>query len=617
MKQSINKLKTHSLAHGKKLLKNKPKTKKAIVRAIRITEKITRMPILNRSRDYGVWIRKRAPTSEQLDVQRHESNMMPYTPLISIVTPAYNTPPKLLKACIESVIEQTYENWELIIVDDFSKNTKTRNTIRQYEQKDPRIKALYNSRNMHIADTTNRGIAASKGEYIGLLDHDDVLYPQALFSIVEILNKKKYEFIYSDEDKISENGKTRSNPFFKPDWSPDFLRSINYITHFAVLKKELIIKIGGPRAEYNGAQDWDLFLRATRQAKSIHHIQDILYGWRMTSNSTAQETEAKPYVVEAQRKALADDLKARGLKADVVQSRYVKDYWEVNYLVEGSPKVSIVIPSKNQHKIIKRCIDSILKKSTYKNYEILVVDTGSDDKEVINYYENLKKYKNIKIINYVEPKFSFANTSNYGAKEAKGKYLIMLNNDTEVITPNWIELMLGDAQRPEVGTVGARLYFPGNKTLQHAGVAIGLGGYAANILGGSEVERINSVQKLYADNKRNVSANTGACMMIRANLFAELKGFDNDFSVTYNDVDLGLRILEKGYLNVYNPAVELTHHESISLGNPEESKRDSTEFESAKKLLASRWSKFIKNDPYYNNNYSKDHADFTLGAYEK
>jgi len=617
LKQSIHRLKRAGITQSKKLIKKQPKIKKALIKSIRLTEKITRTTILGRSQSYQTWLKNHTPTTQQLESQRRASKSLKYKPLISIIVPTYNTPAKLLKACIESVVSQSYEKWEMIIIDDCSKTEKTREIIKAYQQEDSRIKSIFNDKNLHIAETTNKGINLAQGQYIGLLDHDDVLYPHALFSVAVALNEHKHDFIYSDEDKISENGKNRSNPFFKPDWSPDFLRSINYITHFAVLKKELITSIGGLRAEYDGAQDWDLFLRATMQAKSIHHVQDILYGWRMSSNSTAQDTGAKPYVVQAQKKALLADLKTRNIEAEVTRSRFIKDYWEVNYCLESSPKVSIVIPTKNQYKVISRCIESIFKKSTYRNYEVVIVDTGSDDKRIVDYYERLKKDKRVNILSFIEPKFSFANTANFGSSKASGEFLIMLNNDTEVITPNWIELMLGDAQRPEVGSVGARLYFPGNKILQHAGIGIGLGGYAANILGGSEAERLNSIQKLYADNKRNVAANTGACMMIRANLFSQLRGFDKDFSVTYNDVDLGLRILKKGYANIYNPAVELTHHESISLGNPDEIKRDSAEFSASKKLLAKRWPNYIKNDPYYNNNYSKNFSNFTINVYEK
>ena len=612
MKKTIHSLKNTGVSRAKAFLKNKPKTKKTIISAIRTTEKLTNVQILDRSRTYEAWLAKHTPTQDELAHQRVRSGKFKYQPLISVITPVYNTPTRLLKECIESVLGQTYANWELILVDDKSTHTAPAKIIAEYAKKDTRIKAIYNKKNLHISDATNKGIKVASGEYIALLDHDDVLYVHALYSVAEALQNKKHDFIYSDEDKLSANGKKRVNPFFKPDWSPDYLRSINYITHFTVINRTLITAVGGFRNKCSGAQDWDLFLRTTRQAKSIYHIQDVLYGWRMSNNSTAQATQAKPYVVKAQKIALQDDVKARGYTADVVQSRYIKDYWEVNYTVKGNPKVSIVIPTKNLYKVVKRCIDSIFEKTTYSNYEVVLVDTGSTDTDVLQWYKTIKINKKIHLYSLVEPKFSYANTCNFGASKATGEYLIMLNNDTEVITPNWIELMLCDAQRKEVGTVGAKLYFPGNVIIQHAGIGLGLGGYAANILGGSKEEGLNSTQILYLNNKRNVAANTAACIMVRKDIFDEVNGFNNEYSVTYNDVDLGLRILRKGFTNIYNPAVVLTHHESISLGLPEAKKRDSKEFIAGKNLLKKEWNSYIQHDPYLNINYSKDYANFTL-----
>lgn len=609
MKKYFIKIRNVVFTQSKRFINKFPLLKKAIIKLIKTFETITGLKLIKDN--YELWLKNNTPTLEQLQEQGIHVKKFSYRPLISIVTPVFNTDPLLLGDCIESVLAQSYYNWELILVDDKSTNTEPKEIIQKYADTDDRVKAIFNKKNLHISGATNEGIKVAKGEYIALLDHDDILYPHALFSIVDSLKNNRHDFIYSDEDKLSEDGKVRSNPFFKPDWSPDFLRSVNYITHFTVIKKSLINKVGGFRSEFDGAQDWDLFLRTTRDAKSIYHIQDVLYGWRMSSNSTAQNTEAKPYVVDAQRKALKDDAKDRGLVATIEQSKYIKDYWSVNYKVKGSPLVSIIIPTKNQYHIVKRCIDSILDKSTYNHYEIILVDTGSTENDVINWYKKIKN-KKIKQLSFVEDKFSYANSCNYGASKASGEYLIMLNNDTEVITPNWIELMLGDAQRKEVGSVGALLLYPGYKYIQHAGIGVGLGRYAANIMSEVNFQNTGVMQSIYGKNKRNVACCTAACLMIKRDIFNQLNGFDNKFSVTYNDVDLGLRILEEGYTNIFNPYVVLVHYESLSLGRPKHKKRDSVEISKAKDLLRSKWRKYIHSDPYYNSNFSKDNADFTI-----
>lgn len=306
-----------------------------------------------------------------------------------------------------------------------------------------------------------------------------------------------------------------------------------------------------------------------------------------------------------------DDCKERGYKDFIIkQSEVVKDYWNIIYKPKNNPLISIVIPSKDQYKTVKRCIDSIFNKTTYSNYEIIIVDTGSTDLAVKNWYKVLSKNKIVKIVYWPEQPFSYARSCNEGAKQSKGEYLIMLNNDTEVITRNWIELMLGDTQREGIGSVGVKLFYPENKYIQHAGIGLGLGGYAANLLSGLDNGKLNSLQNLYGNNKRNVACSTAACLMLKKETFNNVGGFSEDFRITYNDVDLGLKILDSGLLNVYNPAVNLTHHESLTLGLPDENKRDSDEFIKAKKLLVKRWDKYIKKDPYLNENFSKDSASF-------
>lgn len=592
-------------------LNDKPRLRSAAKKTVRKVESVFRFNIIPNSDTYPKWLKNNTLSVEFLKKQAGEVTKLNKKPLITVITPVYNTDHKALKNCIDSVISQTYTNWELILVDDCSTDHKIKEILNTYIKKDERIKTIYNSNNLHISESTNIGVSKASGDYIALLDHDDIIYPNALYENALAINTSDPEFIYSDEDKVSENGKKRFDPFFKPDWSPDFLRSINYITHFAVIKKSLILKAGGFRKEYDGAQDWDLFLRTTRMTAKIYHISKVLYGWRVSATSTAKDVNSKPYVINAQKNALIDDAIARGFKdINLAQSKKVKDYWELTHKVAGKPLVSIVIPSKDQYEVAKRCIDSIINKSTYTNYEIIIVDTGSKDSAVLDWYKKLSKNKSIKIIDWPEQPFSYARACNEGAKHAKGDYLIMLNNDTEVITVNWIELMLGDAQRRGIGTVGARLYYPGNIYIQHAGIGLGLGGYAANLLSGINDKKLNSIQSLYANNKRNVACSTAACLMLSRKTYFKVGGFDESFRITYNDVDLGLKILNTGLLNIYNPLVELTHHESISLGRPDDSKRDSKEFIEAKNLLASRWNKYIRKDPYYNDNFLKDSASF-------
>jgi GT2 family glycosyltransferase len=538
-------------------------------------------------------------------------------PLISIVLPIYNTDHGYLHDCIDSVLSQIYENWELCIADDASTDKKVRDIIQEYAKKDKRIKYIFLKDNKHISGATNEAIALATGEFIALLDHDDVLWPNALYDVVKALNgDPSIDFLYTDEDKIFNSKADHVGPFFKPDWNPDFLHSVNYITHLAVARKSIIDKVGGLRSEYNGAQDWDLFLRLARNTKNIYHIPRIAYSWRIHDLSTAKSTESKPYVVEAQKRAIEDDLRAKGVKGSLVErDKKHKDYWNVTYPVNNNPLISIVIPSKNQYKIVKRCVDSIYRLTSYKNFEIVLVDTGSSDKRVTRLYQKLKKqHANFKLVNWPEQPFSYARSCNEGAKRAKGELLVMLNNDTEVVTKNWLELMAGDAQRQEVGAVGCLLFYPDRYHIQHAGVGVGLGGVAANSFSMMALHQpMSATQSLMINTKHNVTAVTAACMMIRKKTFEKVGGFDEDFRVTYNDVDLCLRIRELGYQNLYTPQVQLVHHESISIGRPKDvKKRDTDEFKQAKELFLKKWGKYVEHDPNINSNLNKDNAFYDI-----
>jgi GT2 family glycosyltransferase len=548
----------------------------------------------------------------------NEINSIKFQPLISIIVPTYNTNITFLREAIESVLSQIYKSWELIIIDDASPDDKVRDVITEYVAKDDRIKYKFLPKNKHISNATNEGIKIAKGEYISLFDHDDYLWPNALYEIVKALNSdKKIDFIYTDEDKIDENINNHFDPFFKPDFNFDMLRSMNYITHFTTIRKKVLDEFGYENGEYNGAQDWELFLRLTRNinVKNIHHIPKVLYSWRSHRESTAKSTGAKPYVVKVQHEVVVADLSSRNIKgAKIIFDDSTKPYFQIDYNSSRNPLVSIVIPNKNHHKVLERCIKSILKKTEYDNYEIIIVDTGSTDKEIANWYEDTQaKNSNIKVVNLGNQEFNFAEACNFGAENASGELLLMLNNDTEVISGNWLKRMAGYASLDGVGAVGCLLMYPDSKHIQHAGVAIGVGGCGSNMFTGWKVGTpLTLAQNVMLRSIHDVSAVTAACLMIRKSVFDKVGGFDKKFRINYNDVDLCLRLVRDGYRNVYLPNVKLLHHESFSRGLPGADNHDSEEFEAAQRLFYKRWSKYVKCDPDLNPNFSRKSANYEL-----
>lgn len=570
-------------------------------------------------RAYQKWLQTNFPDFIEIAKMRKQQESFEYQPKISILVPTYNTDHGFLRDCLDSVLGQVYENWELCVIDDASPDEGVREIIKEYAAHDPRIQYKFLGKNKHIAGATNEAIKLASGEFIALFDHDDLLWPNALFEVVKALNQDKtLDFIYTDEDKITEDRFEHLGPFFKPDWNPDFLHSVNYITHLSVVRTALLRELGGQRPAYNGAQDWDLILRVTSATDKIHHIPKVLYSWRIHSTSTAKSTDAKPYVVEAQRQAITDDLSRKGYAdARVEQDSKHRGYWRVSYPVRGNPLVSIVIPSKNQYKVVRRCIESIYENSSYENFEIILVDTGSTDQKVLDWYKKLiREHDNFQLIDWPEQPFSYARSCNEGARQAHGEILIMLNNDTEVITPDWIETMVGEAQRKEVGAVGALLFFPDKYHIQHAGVGVGLGGVAANSFAMLNPDQLlTQTQHLMINTRHNMTAVTAACLAVRKDVYDEVGGFDEKFRVTYNDVDLCLKIHEKGYRNVYTPYARLVHHESISVGLPEEvAKRDTKEFRAAKRLFLKRWAKYVQHDPGMNPNLSKENAFYDIAS---
>jgi glycosyltransferase involved in cell wall biosynthesis len=573
---------------------------------------------------YRKWILANKPSLELLDLQKKDSKTFKLKPKFSILVPVYNVPLDLLKECVESVISQSYQNWELCLADDCSTDKDLKPYLQELAKSDKRIKVKFRTRNGHISRATNSALELATGEFIALLDNDDILWPNALYEFAKRINQQPTtDFLYSDEDKVDETGKIHFYPFFKPDWNPDFLRSINYITHFTAIKKEIVNRIGGERVGFEGSQDWDLFLRATKEAKNIQHISKVLYSWRVIASSTAGSPGAKPYIIDAQRKTLQADLKtySNGL-GRLCQSSADPYCWSVAFEVKGNPRVSIIVPSKNQLATLKRCLESIYKKTSYKNFEIIVVDTGSTEAGVKEYYTKLVKEKeNFKQVELIAPSFSYSKACNFGIKHSEGEYILLLNNDTEVLEGGWLQKMLGDAMREEVGMVGVKLYYPGypsSPVPQHAGVATGVGTdpetrTALNMLARIPEAEITGVPRAYLLSKRNVSAVTAACAMVSRSKFDQVGGLDEkDFKVTYNDVDLSLKLLEEGYINVYNPSVELIHHESLSLGEPENKLRDSKEIDLATQSFRKKWAKYIEHDPAYNSNFSKSRTSFQV-----
>jgi len=515
-------------------------------------------------------------------------------PKISVIVPVYNVEPHLLDQCIGSVCNQFYENWELCLHDDLSTSKETKNCLKKWQQKkNLKVKISFGKENQHISGASNEAIKMATGEYVALLDNDDELAPAALFEVVKLINNHpEAEVIYSDEDKLDDQGK-RTRPFFKPEWSPEMLFSVNYINHLCVIRKSIGDKVGWFREGYEGSQDLDLFLRISNITKNFFHVPFILYHWREVDSSTAKDINNKKYCSVAGLKALDNYILHNGYNAKAYMNEYSTNY-EVRFEVENNPKISIIIPFKDQVRLLKKCIDTIINRSIYENYEIILIDNNSTEKETADFLISVNNTK-VKIFKYSKP-FNFSRINNWSVKKASGDILLFLNNDTEVISPYWLGDMAGYAQRPEIGAVGAKLLF-GNRTIQHAGVIVGIGGYADHIFSGKS-ECTATIFGLDSWT-RNYLAVTAACMMIERKKFEKVGGFDEDFVVCGSDVELCLRFHKNGYRNVYLPFVKLYHHES-------KTRKDWVEqidIDKSKEY----YKEFIeKGDPYYNINLALD-----------
>lgn len=541
--------------------------------------------------------------------EQEENAQFPKDIKFSVLVPLYNTPEKFLKEMIESVEAQTYKNWELCLADGSdSEHSFVGEICKKYAGKDERIKYEKLEKNLGISENTNACIRMATGEYIALFDHDDLLHPSALYEVMRAICEHGADFIYTDENTFSEEPRDAYNPHFKPDFSPDTLRSYNYICHLSAFSRELLDSVGYFRSEYDGSQDYDLILRLTEKAKNVFHIRKILYYWRAHKNSVAQDVGAKPYTVTAAKKALAAHLERCGLKGEVLDSSVPTTY-HIKYEIDGNPLISVIIPNKDHTDDLDICLKSLYEKSSYKNFEVIIVENNSTEKETFEYYEAIaQKHGNIKIVKW-EGNFNYSAINNFGVNYAKGEFILLLNNDVEIINGSCLEEMLMFAQRKDVGAVGAKLYYS-DDTVQHAGVILGLGGTAGHAH--KHFGRSHPGYMARASIAQNLSACTAACLMMRRDVFDEVGGLDENFEVAFNDVDLCMKIRKKGYLVVFTPYAELYHYESKSRGNdstPEKLERFRGEIDRFKE----KWKKQLDDgDPYYNPNLTLTRDDFSL-----
>ncbi|WP_035139558.1 glycosyltransferase family 2 protein [Fischerella sp. PCC 9605] len=554
---------------------------------------------------YQKWIKRNTLTQQDITSAHQQIVQWQLQPKFSVIMPVYNIEAKLLEKAIESVRKQIYPNWELCIADDASTHPHIRSILTHYSQLDSRIKVVFRTENGHISAASNSALELATGDYIALLDHDDELTIDALFENAKLINQHpEADFIYSDEDKIDNKGK-RFSPCFKPDWSPEYFYSCMYTCHLGVYRTSMIHEINGFRSEYNGSQDYDLVLRVVEKTKNIYHIPKILYHWRSISASAASGSQAKPWAYIAGRKALESMLERSPYPGRVEETANPGIY-RVRRDIIGHPLVSIIIPSAGTTTkipsgnlcFLENCIRSIQQLSTYRNFEIIVVDGYDIPKATLEKIVAL----NVQLVRCAEP-FNFSMRINKGAAEAKGQYLLSLNDDTEVITPDWLESMLELAQQPEIGAVGAKLLFPDGR-IQHVGIII-LEGNPCHAFYGFDSEQSG----YFCSNivNRNYLAVTAACLMMRQEVFQQLGGLDEDFPLNYNDVDLCLKAHQFGYRNIVTPYAQLIHYESASR---------------QKGLRPGEWNKLndkwkdyfhkLGTDPYYNPNLSLDAPNFEL-----
>lgn len=559
---------------------------------------------------YDRWQKKYGVKKQELEEQR--THHFAYEPKISIVVPLYKTPEKFLNEMIASVQAQTYTNWELVLSDGSGEDSPLMKVLDNYTG-DARIVVVQNNCQLRIAPNTNAAMKAATGDYLVFGDHDDLFAPDALYECVRILNEKpEAELIYTDEDKVDASGKKYFEPHFKPDYSPDLLCSMNYFCHLVMVKRELWERTGYLDPEFDGAQDYDYVLRCTEQTspEQIVHIPKILYHWRSHGESTAENPESKRYAFDAGRRAIQAHYDRLGIPAKAINGEYAGMYHS-DYEIVGEPLISILIPNKDHTADLRKCIESIEKKSDYRNYEFIVIENNSTEPETFEEYKKLEQeYEKVHVVFYEGPReFNYSSINNYGAKYANGEYYLLLNNDTEIIGADCLRQMLGYCQRKDVGITGALLYYE-DDTIQHAGVVLGFGGIAGHTFIGEKRGDNGYFSRIIC--AQNYSAVTAACMMVKASVFHEVGGMSEELKVAFNDIDFCMKVRSAGYLIVYNPRAELYHYESKSRGL-ENTQEKIERFNRETACFLSKWGEQVKaGDPYYNPNLTLDKANFSL-----
>lgn len=553
----------------------------------------------NEYADYDTWLRIMRVSRQELFEQR--KTKFSYAPKFSVVVPLYHTPAKFLKDLVRSMMYQSYANWELCLVNASPEDVHLTSLLENWAMRDKRIRVIRLEKNLGIAQNTNAGIAASTGEFIAFLDHDDFLEPDALFCYADALNKDKtIDVFYSDEDKTDEYAAHYFYPHFKSDFNIDLLHANNYMCHFLAVRKSLVDTVGGLNEKFDGAQDYDFVLRLTENTKKIYHCPRILYHWRCSNQSTAANQGNKMYAIHAGKAALNAHYKRIGWNARA-QEGAVDGWYQTKFTLKEEPLVSILIPNKDHTDDLDVCLNSFFERADYQNYEFIIIENNSVLPETFAYYEKIEKeHDNVKVV-YWEAGFNYSAINNFGFKFAKGDYIMLLNNDVELITPDIFQSMLGFCMRPEVGIVGAKLLY-NDHTVQHAGVLVGAGGLADHVFKGIHEDDPGYMGR--AISSQDVSAVTAACLLVKRSVYEEVGGLEDEFQVAFNDVDFCLKVRKAGYLIVYDADVKLFHYESKSRGMEDTTERF-IRFGNEMMLLNSKWdilSTFI--DPYYNPNLS-------------